>query len=377
METGTKRLGVLVAAMAASLALMAGGFRRRQEEAATAADRRGLEAVSQRGPQGRAGSRGKSGSGAASTSGHGRDAGTPSEIPARGWWDILKRTATQASNDRLLTEAAGVTFYAILALFPAVSALVSLYGLFADPATINDHLSALAGFVPEGGMSVITDQVKRVASQGGGALGFGAVASILLSLWSANGATKAVFDALNVVYEEDEKRGFIRRTLTTLAFTVGAILFALLAMAAVVVLPVLLDFVGLGPTVEILLRVLRWPLLLVAIGALLACLFRYGPSRDAAQWRWVSWGGGFAAVAWLIGSAGFSFYVSHFGSYNETYGTLGAIIGFMTWIWISTAIVLVGAELDAEMERQTERDTTEGPEQPMGTRGAKMADTVA
>ncbi|TPG44897.1 YihY/virulence factor BrkB family protein [Roseomonas nepalensis] len=367
MNDGTKRLGLLIAATAATIGLMATGFSRRQQTVAVQGS-------------GEHGSRASNPSGQdhfQSVGNRGQSATKPSDIPARGWWDILRRTASQASKDRLLTEAAGVTFYAILALFPALSAMVSLYGLFADPGTINDHLASLSGFVPGGGMDIISEQVRRVASQGDGTLGFGAAAGLLLSLWSANGATKAVFDALNVVYEEDEKRGFVRRTLTTLAFTIGAILFALFAMAAVVVLPILLDYVGLGSTFETLLRVLRWPLLLAAVGVLLACLFRYGPSRDTARWRWVSWGGAFAAVAWLLGSAGFSFYVANFGSYNETYGALGAVIGFMTWIWISTAIVLVGAELDAEMERQTERDTTEGPEEPLGARGAKMADTVA
>ncbi|MFC7737077.1 YihY/virulence factor BrkB family protein [Roseomonas sp. GCM10028921] len=308
--------------------------------------------------------------------GKGRSADTPSQIPASGWWDILKRTFQQISEDRLLTEAAGITFYGLLALFPAVTALVSLYGLFADPGDISGHLAALSGVVPGGGMEIIEEQVRRVAAQGSGKLGFGLAVSLAASLWSANAATKAVFDALNIVYEETEKRGFIKRTAITLAFTLGAILFVLLAMGAVVALPIILDFVGLGPTVDLLLRLLRWPLLLVAIGVLLAVLFRYGPSRDSAKWRWVSWGGAFAAVAWLIGSAAFSFYVTNFGSYNETYGSLGAVIGFMTWIWLSAAIVLAGAELDAEMERQTGKDTTAGPEQPMGRRNATMADTV-
>jgi membrane protein len=281
------------------------------------------------------------------------------------------------SEDRLLTEAAGITFYALLALFPALSALVSLYGLFADPADIAEHLALLSGVVPGGGMEIIEEQLQRVSAKGGGTLGFAAVIGLAVSLWSANAATKAVFDTLNLIYEEHEERSFFRRTAITLCFTLGAILFALLALAAVVLLPVVLGSFGFGPTIEIALRVLRWPLMLVAISLLLACLFRFGPSRDKARWRWVSWGGAFAAVAWLLGSAAFSFYVANFGNYNETYGSLGAVIGFMTWIWISTAIVLTGAELNAEMERQTESDTTEGPEQPMGTRGAAMADTVA
>lgn len=365
MDQGTKRLGVLVAATFATFALMAKGLNREPSRYPA--------------PQGMRGGRNGGGPAfaAAGGTGSGEHADTPSEIPARGWWEILRRTAQQASADRLLTEAAGITFYAILALFPALTALVSLYGLFADPASINDHLSTLSGLIPGGGMEIISDQVKRVSSNTDGALGLGAAFGLLLSLWSANGATKAVFDALNVVYEEDERRSFLRRTAVTLAFTVGAILFAVLAMASVVALPVVLNFIGLGSTVEFLLRLARWPLLLAAIGLLLACLFRYGPSRDTARWRWVSWGGAFSAVAWLVGSAGFSFYVANFGSYNETYGALGAVIGFMTWIWISTAIVLVGAELDAEMERQTQKDTTTGSEKPMGERGARMADTVA
>jgi membrane protein len=307
-------------------------------------------------------------------SGRGRDARSPSEIPAQGWWDILKRTAGQASEDRLLTEAAGITFYTLLALFPALTALVSLYGLVADAGDVSKHLSDLAGVVPGGGMQIIEEQVKRVAEQGNGKLGFGLVFGLTVALWSANGATKAVFDTLNLIYEEKEERSFIKRTAVTLAFTLGGILFALLAIGTMIALPVVLEFVGLGGTADFLLRLGRWPLMLVVIAALLACLFRYGPSRNTAKWRWVSWGGAFASVFWLIGSAGFSFYVANFASYNETYGSLGAAIGFMTWIWISAAIVLGGAELDAQMERQTARDTTEGPEKPKGSRGATVAD---
>jgi len=266
--------------------------------------------------------------------GRGRGAASPTEIPARGWWDIAKRTASEVSNDRVLTEAAGITFYALLALFPALGALISVYGLFADPATINDHLATLSGVIPGGGMDIITDQVKRITAKGSGALGFGALIGLATSLWSANQAMKAMVDSLNIVYGEKERRGFF-------------------------------------------LRLARWPVLLLVVGFFLACIYRYGPSRQRAQWRWVSWGSGIAAIAWVVFSLGFSWYVTNFGNYNETYGSLGAAIGFMTWIWLSSTVVLVGAELDAEMEHQTARDTTTGPERPMGARGAKMADTVA
>jgi len=307
----------------------------------------------------------------------GHDARIPSQIPARGWWSILKRTVIEANNDRVMSEAAGITFYALLSLFPALTALVSIYGLFADPQTVQEHVSMLGGFVPSGGMDIINEQLQRVTSSQTGALGFGAIAGLLAALWSSNQGTKAMFDALNIVYGEEEKRGFVYRTVITLAFTLGALVFAILAVAAVVVLPVVLNFVGLGSAAEWLLRLARWPLLLLAIALLLAVLYRFGPSREKARWRWVTWGGAFAAVAWALLSAGFSWYVSHFGNYDATYGSLGAAIGFMTWIWLSGIVVLFGAELNAEMEHQTARDTTTGPEQRMGQRGAKMADTVA
>lgn len=307
----------------------------------------------------------------------GHNARQPSQIPAPGWWSIIKRVVTEANNDRVMTEAAGITFYALLSIFPALTALVSLYGLVADPVTVREHLQMLGGFVPEGGMQILNEQLQRLTSGEPAALSFGAVVGLLVALWSANQGTKATFDTLNIVYEEEEKRGFVWRTLITLCFTLGAILFMLLAMAAVVVLPVVLNFVGLGSAAEWLLRIARWPLLLLAITLLLAVLYRYGPSREKAQWRWVSWGGLFAAVAWAILSAGFSFYVGRFGNYDATYGSLGAAIGFMTWIWLSAIVVLLGAELNAEMEHQTARDTTVGPEKRMGQRGAEMADTVA
>ncbi|WP_191085591.1 YihY/virulence factor BrkB family protein [Roseococcus microcysteis] len=309
--------------------------------------------------------------------GSGGAARNPSDIPPRGWWQILKRTAQQANEDRLMMEAAAITFYTLLALFPALAALASLYALWTDPATIQGHLSALAGFVPEGGMQIIEEQVTRVTETAGGTLGFGAVVGLLISLWSSNQAAKAMFDALNIVYEEREKRSFVKFTAVTLAFTLCLILFAILTMMGVVAVPVVLGMVGMGSTAETLLRYGRWPLLLLMVGLVLACLYRWGPSRANAKWRWVSWGSAFASVAWLAGSAAFSWYVSNFGTFNETYGSLGAVMGFMTWIWLSALVILLGGELNAEMEHQTARDTTDAPDKPMGTRHAAMADHVA
>jgi len=306
----------------------------------------------------------------------GRAASSPTEIPAKGWKDIVWRSYEEMNKDRILAVAAGVTYFGLLALFPAITALVSMYGLFADAATINDHLTAMSGFLPGGALDVIGDQVKRITAQGEGTLGFAFFFGLALSLWSANAGMKALFDALNVAYDEEEKRGFFALNLASLTFTLGAIAFVLLAVGGIVVIPIVLNFIGLGPVVEWILWLARWPALLVVIITGLAVLYRYGPSRDKAEWRWITPGSIFAALVWIVASMLFSWYVSNFANYNETYGSLGAVIGFMTWMWLSTTIVLVGAEVNAEIEHQTKKDTTAGPAQPLGERGAEMADTV-
>jgi membrane protein len=309
--------------------------------------------------------------------GRGRFATSPAEIPARGWWDVLMRVAHKVSENRLLTEAAGVTFYTLLSIFPGLAAMVSLYGLIADPNTITDQLTALAGVVPAGGMDLITNQLQRLASHGSTGLGFGLFLGLATSLWTSNQAMKALADALNVANGETEKRGFFLRTAITLAFTLGMILFAILALVGVVAVPVVLSLVGLGGVVEFLLQWLRWPLLLAAVAVLLALIYRYLPSREEAQWRWLSWGSGFAAIGWLVMSLLFSWYVANFGNYDETYGALGAAVGFLTWVWLSATVVLVGAQLNTELEHQTAYDTTTGPARPMGSRGARPADRMA
>ncbi|WP_134500019.1 YihY/virulence factor BrkB family protein [Microvirga pakistanensis] len=313
---------------------------------------------------------------AAGERGRGREADTPTDIPAKGWKDILWRTYEEFGKDRVTSVAAGVTYYALLAVFPAIAALVSIYGLFADPATIQDHLNAMSGVLPGGALEIIGEQVQRIASKGGGALGFGFIFGLAVSLWSANAGIKAVFDALNIVNDEEEKRSFIRLNLTSLTFTLGAILFILVALGGIVVLPIVLNFIGIGQGMEWLISLVRWPILLAGVIFGLSLIYRFGPSRDKAEWKWVTPGGIVAAVLWVAASMLFSWYVSNFGNYNETYGSLGAVIGFMTWIWLSSIIVLLGAEINAEMEHQTVKDTTEGAQQPLGTRGAKMADTV-
>jgi membrane protein len=305
---------------------------------------------------------------------HGRFAATPSQIPARGWKDILWRCYERLTNDRLVAIAAGVTFYALLAIFPAIAALVAVYGLFADPGTIAKHLDDVAGFIPAGAIEVVRDELTRVSSQGNATLGLTFVVGLAVSLWSANAGMKALMDALNVAYVEREKRGFIRLNALSLAFTVGSIIILLIALGAVVVLPIVLKFVGLESQTEWIVALAKWPLLAIAIGAWISLLYRHGPSRREARWRWITWGSAFATIGWIAVSVLFSWYAANFGSYNKTYGSLGAVIGFMTWVWLSTIVILIGAELDAEMERQTFCDTTEGPPKPIGARGATVAD---
>jgi membrane protein len=313
---------------------------------------------------------------AAEATDRGRNADSPSEIPAKGWKDILLRVYANISKHRLLALAAGMTYYSILAIFPAMAALVAVYGLFSDPATIAGHLDQLEGFLPGGAIDVAREQLTRVASKGASTLGLTFLIGLATSLWSANAAMKSLFDTLNIVHGEDEARGFVRLNAISLGFTLGAVFFILAALGMIVVVPVLLNYVGLSNAGEILLRFGRWPAMYLALTFALAVIYRYGPSRRKAQWRWVSWGGALAALLWIGVSGLFSLYAGSFGKFNETYGSLGAVIGFMTWLWLSAIVLLLGAEVDAEMEHQTMRDTTTGSPQPMGARGARMADTV-
>ena len=304
----------------------------------------------------------------------GRFAEAPHQIPLKGWWTVLKRAGAGFLQDRVMAEAASVTFYALLALFPAMGAFVSVYGLFTNPSNVSQLLASLGGVVPSGGLQIIQGQIGALTAKGHGALGLAAIIGFGVSLWSANSGIKSLFGALNVVYHEHEKRSFVKLTFISFAFTIGTIGFGIIAVFTVVAVPVLLNFFGLGFASAMLLTVARWPAMLIVVATALAIIYRYGPSRNYARWQWVSWGGAAAAVLWIVVSLVFSFYVANFSNYNKTYGSLGAAVGFMTWIWISSIVVLMGGELNAELEQQTERDSTVGPEKPPGQRGAFKAD---
>ncbi len=308
--------------------------------------------------------------------GRGRQASTPTDIPARGWKDILWRVFWSIPDDRILSTSGGVAFFALLAVFPAIATVVSLYGLFANTGTIKGHLSLLAGILPGGVLELIGEQITLIITQGSDTLSLAFTIGFLVALWSANSGVAALFDALNVVYGEKEKRSLVRFYLTTFLFTLGMISVVMAAIGAVVVAPIILTFMGFVTPAEQFLAILRWPMLLVVVCAWLAMIYRYGPSREDAKWRWVTWGSVMAAGLWLAASMLFSWYVANFDTYNKTYGSLGAGVGFMIWIWLSVVIVLLGAELNAEMEHQTSTDSTQGAALPLGSRGANMADHV-
>jgi membrane protein len=308
--------------------------------------------------------------------GRGRRATHPLQIPWAGWRDILWRTYAETFSDRLLSIAGGVAFFALFSIFPAITALVSAYGLFFDASMIAHSLSVAHGVVPSEVLDLLRQQADRIASQTHGTLTTGVVIGLLVTLWSAMGGVKAMIDALNVIYEQQETRNLFRYNLVALLFTVGSLAMLLLAIGAVVAVPLALSQLGLGEMSAVLMQIVRWPALLVAVLVALAILYRYGPDRRAARWQWVSVGSIFASLVWLGASYLFSWYLGKFNSYNATYGSLGAVAAMMMWFWISASVVLLGAELNAEIEHQTAKDSTIGGEKPLGERGATMADTV-
>lgn len=257
-------------------------------------------------------------------------------------------------RDRLSIIAAGVAFYGLLAVFPGLVALVGLYGLVADPAQVESHAAALSAILPPQAAEILMTQLHDLASTDRTALGIGAIGGILLALWSASAAVRTLMEALNVAYNEEESRGFVRFYGTALALTFGGVLGVIVAIGLVVALPAIMNALGLNWLVDVTVRLARWPILAVLAIAGFAVVYRYGPSRR--QPRWVSWGASIAVLMWILGSALFSLYVTRFGNYNETYGAAGAVVILLMWFLLSSYAILIGAEINAEMERQTKKD---------------------
>ncbi len=305
----------------------------------------------------------------------GRQATLPWSIPAKGWWDILKRTKEEMGNDHITLIAAGGAFYALLSVFPGIAAAVAIWGLVADPSGVVEQIDGFTAALPEDAAAIIHEQAVSAAEGGGGAV-LTAIVAILLGLWSASKGMKAMIEGLNVAYDEREERSFVKQVILRLTLTVTMILSVLLAAGLVVVLPGVLKAVGLPSGIELLIGFAKWALLIVGALVGFALLYRFGPDRDDARWQWLTPGAFLGVVLWIAGSAAFSIYVSNFASYNETYGSLGGAIILLMWLFLTSFSVLIGAEFNAEAERQTRRDTTVGGNEPLGERDAHAADTV-
>lgn len=307
----------------------------------------------------------------------GRRADSPGDIPLRGWRQVIARTFREVSSDRISLIAAGCAFWATLALFPAISTLVSIYGIVFDPLTVEPQLQVIREFLPPAAFSLIADRIHSLVLHPTSTLGLTALLTTAITLWSAATGVKSLISALNMAYEEREKRSFLQFQLVGLAMTFCAIIGAALGLTLLVFMPVAISFVGLSAYAKTLVQAGSLALLVVFVAGALSLLYRYGPCRRAAKWKWVTPGSLLATGLWLIASVLFSYYVGHLSSYDATYGPLGAVAGVMVWFWVSVYVVMLGAELNAELELQTSRDTTGGPPKPIGRRGAYVADHVA
>jgi membrane protein len=290
---------------------------------------------------------------------------------------VLKRVKAEVKDDNVGLLAAGVAFYAMLAIFPAIIAVVTVYGMVADPDQVKTQVGELAKSLPAGADELLTNQLTNVVNAGQQALSIGLALSLLALLWSVSSGVQGLIKSLNVIYDEKETRGFVKLRGLSLLLTLGAIVVAVVALALITVFPGVIDGLGLGRAGQVAASVARWVVLAVLVLLALGVVYRLGPDRANPRWRWVSPGAVVALVLWLLGSVGFSYYVDNFGKYNQTYGALAAVIILLLWLFLSAFAVLLGAEFNAETERQTARDTTTGPERPPGERGAEVADDIA
>ncbi|WP_299785101.1 YihY/virulence factor BrkB family protein [uncultured Marivita sp.] len=306
----------------------------------------------------------------------GRTAETPTDIPPLGWKDIAFRVKDEIAVDRVGLIAAGVAFYGLLALFPAITALIAISGLLVEPSQIVEQLESLSGLMPEEVIAIVTKQASAVAGSREGGLGLAAIAGVLIALYSASKGMASLMEGINVAYDEEEGRGFIHLKLVTFALTLFLMIGLLIALMATLGLPAVLAVLDFGTVFEFLMTAGLWIGLFCLTVFGLSVLYRYAPSRDEPEWEWASPGAVVSCMIWVVASAGFAFYVGNFGSYNESFGTLAGVIVLLMWFWISAFIILLGAELNAEMEAQTRTDTTKGPDEPMGSRNAVKADRL-
>lgn len=307
----------------------------------------------------------------------GRAAERPREIPGAGWKEVMLRVKDQVSKDNLSIVAAGVAFYLFLALFPTLVAIISIYGLITEPAEVEQHMAQLSGILPGSAQEIISDRLQNISQQSDAALGWGLVLSILLSLWSANSGTKSLFQGVNIAYDEENSKSFFKLNGITLLFTLGGIVICGLAFALVVAFPAVIDGLGLPDGVQTVLQLGRWLVLAVFIMLAFSAVYKVAPVRKSPKFRWVAWGAGIASALWIGGSLLFSWYVKNFSNFDEVYGSIAAVIILMLWFNLTCFVILLGAEINAELEHQTGKDTTIGDDKLIGRRGAYHADHVA
>ncbi|RUR37891.1 YihY/virulence factor BrkB family protein [Vreelandella populi] len=306
----------------------------------------------------------------------GRRAEKPDEITRRGWFDIVWRVLRAAKRDRLTMLAAGVAFYALLALFPTIAAVISLWGLLFDPVEAGRQLYEISRFMPPDAANLIDQQTQAVVESTESGNVMAVFAGLLVAMYIASKGVGVLVIGLNVVYGEKEQRNIFLRGVVLILLTFGLIGMTLISLGFIAIVPVLVDALTVEPPFDKVFKWLRWPALLIIMSFLIALLYRFAPYRRAAQWRWLSYGTLLATTLWLLGSGGLSLYVRYFSSFSELYGSLGAVVVLMMWFWLSAFVVLLGAEVNSEMERQTSRDTTVGEERPLGEREAFAADTL-
>jgi membrane protein len=307
----------------------------------------------------------------------GRAATDPRHIPLRGWTDILKRSWVEVNENNIFLAAGGVTYALLVALFPGLAALVSIYGLLLDPAQVEQQAAALAHILPPESAAMIGSELHQLVTASTNALSISAGVALVFAFWSASRGMSGMINALDIAYREKETRGFIKQNLIAFGLTLFVLIGGTVTIALVGVLPIVVQAIGLGPFTKWVLLILEWPLLIIVVLTGLAVLYRYAPDRRAARWRWITPGAIIATVLWLIGSLGFTIFVSHFNSYEKTYGSLGGVVVMLTWLWLCAFVALLGAVINAETERQTVADTTVGDPKPMGERAAYAADTLA
>lgn len=308
----------------------------------------------------------------------GRDATSPWQMPPKAWLQVAKRTWDESSKDNVGLVAAGVAFYGFLALVPLLGAIILTYGIIADPQAVIRHATSLMKVLPREVAGVIGEQLMNVVQTSGGKKGVGLILALVVALWGARNSAGALISALNIAYEEEEKRGFLKVTALALLMTVAAVLIALLAIAAATMLGALQHLLpDLGAVGRAGGHVIVYVLLAVSVGAAVSVLYRYAPSRDRPRWEWISPGSFLATLSWLVLTIGFGFYTANFGNYDAAYGALSAVIVLLTWMYLSAYALIFSAEFNSELEHQTARDTTEGAQKPLGARGAWAADHVA